>query len=50
MCLEQTRRVTSLNEFESIMREDSFYVGMAEKPQPEIAKMKGKWNMINVAE
>ena len=43
--LSEVRRVVSLNQFESIRREDSMYLGMYEDPLPDLTKMKGRWTL-----
>ena len=41
--LSEVRRIVSLNQFESILREDFMYLGLYQDPLPDLKKMKGRW-------
>jgi hypothetical protein len=41
--LSQIRRVLSLNQFESILREDLDYRGGHQHPIPDLSKTRGRW-------
>jgi hypothetical protein len=43
LTLTQTRRVVSLNQFESILLEDFTYRGMPEDPLPVLERTRGHW-------
>ena len=45
LTLTQTRRVVSLNQFESILLEDFTYLGMPEDPLPVLERTRGLWQL-----
>jgi hypothetical protein len=44
--LAELRRVVSLNQFESILREDLDYRGAHQDPIPDLSKARGRWTLV----
>lgn len=42
----ELRRVVSLNQFESILREDLAYLGAHRDPIPDLSKTRGRWTVL----
>jgi hypothetical protein len=45
LTLSESRRVVSLNQFESILPEDFSYVGMLEDELPDLGRLRGSWKV-----